>query len=132
MPIKRTTPPVMEGRYRGVFKNDNILGTNWEDLKSENFYNLASGQQLPAGLSFSYIGIAIVTGSNLFLKYRAKATNTDSTDYTDGVLEVYGTFLDNPINLIGGSGYTTVISIKAGAATTEYEIIAGFDNRGDL
>ena len=132
MPIKRTTPPVTEGRYRGVFKNDNVLGTNWEDLRSQDFYNLASGQALPSGLSFSFIGIAIVAGSNLFVKYRSKTTNTDSTDYTDGVLEVYGSFLDNPINLIGGSGYTTVVSIKAGSATTEYEIIAGFDNLGDL
>ena len=132
MPIKRTTPPVMEGRYRGVFKNDNVLGTNWEDLRSQGFYNLASGQALPSGLSFSFIGIAIVARSNLFVKYRSKTTNTDSTDYTDGVLEVYGSFLDNPINLIGGSGYTTVVSIKAGSATTEYEIIAGFDNLGDL
>ena len=133
MPVKRVTPPTSEGRYRGVFKNDNILGTDWNDLKSEDFYSLTTGEALPEGLSFTYVGIIIISGQVAYLKYRPRDAANDSTDYSSGVLEIFGSYTDNPVHLYGGGwGYVKCISVKANTSTSRYEIIAGFDKVGAL
>ena len=122
MPALRATQPTEEGRYRAVHDITANATTDWTDLSSDDFYSLVSGNQLPAGKLFFTISVA--TDTPIFFKLRAKNAVNDSTDYTDGVLKIYGSYLENPINLFDGVVYT--ISYKKEDPNTSAQFICGF------
>lgn len=122
MPALRATQPTEEGRYRAVHDITANATTDWTDLSSDDFYSLVSGNQLAANKLFYTISVA--TDKPLYLKLRPKTLVSDPTDYTDGVVYVYGGYLDNPINLNDGVVYT--ISYKKTDPTTSAQFICGF------
>lgn len=125
MPKYRTAPPTTEGRYRGILNLDSVTTTDWFDISSENFISLGSGQPLQDGLTFTSLTVIAASGNECYLKYRPRDGANDPIDANSGVVTVWVSFFDNPLNLLDSDLKT--ISIKKTDATDSVVIFAGFD-----
>lgn len=125
MPKYRTTPPTSEGRYRATLNVDFVTTTDWFDISSENFTSLCTGQPLQDGLTFTSLTVIAASGNPCYLKYRPRDSASDPIDFNNGVLTIWVSYSDNPLNLLDGS--LTTISLKKTDATDSVIIFAGFD-----
>jgi hypothetical protein len=99
-----------QGSYFGVKNLSSVADTDWHDLKSEDFKDSLTGDQLPAGLAF--FDIAIMSSpfndgntTNSFFKMRAKTLANDP--------------IDDEIEIPESGGFATNLSgFKNGAVTT--------------
>jgi|TARA_B100000965_G_scaffold405349_1_gene439073 hypothetical protein len=124
MPANKVSYPTQEGRYRAVHDITANASTDWTDISSDDFYSIVSGQAIAAGKVMVTINIAVEGTDPLFIKFRPRTAANDSTSYTEGVLKVHSGYLDNPVNLHGGTVKT--ISYKKTNANTSAQIICGF------
>lgn len=120
-----TSAPTTEGRYRAVIDTDFVTTTDWFDLSSENFISLGTGQALQDGLTFTSLTVIAASGNECYLKYRPRDGANDPIDANSGVVTVWVSFFDNPLNLLDSDLKT--ISIKKTNATDSVVIFAGFD-----
>jgi len=125
MPKYRTTPPASEGRYRATLDVGFVTTTDWFDIGSENFVSVCSGQPLQEGLTFTSLTVISASGNPVYLKYRPRDGANDPTDFNSGVITVWVSYSDNPVNLYDGS--LKLISLKKTDALDSVIILAGFD-----
>jgi hypothetical protein len=119
--------PITAGQFTAAYNASAVADTDWHTLTSGDFYDWITGQQVPDGYKFAYLGMASGSSSSIsYVKGRAADAGSDGKTNTDGVIPVLGAWSNDIQALNNGSQVTSIAYAKGGAGDSVI-IYAGFN-----
>ena len=105
--------PAKAGAIRAVIDLSSVSNTDWNNLTSADFVDSTTGAACDSGLKFEWLGFYNAGTGNMFIKYRARVSASDSTANELAVI----TWWDDDIGTLR-TPISTVAYKKASASDT--------------